>query len=352
MLKVKPATKEQLVYYLLHNISLGTYDKRFLTNLQTMQIVNKKPVTSNQSDLLDKIVLRYTKQLRKKEVDAIEMVNLLWDIKPIASLPEYTSAFVTILDDIVEIKSPYKKEFVNEIKSYGLGITWNKETKIWSGPFCEEVLKKIIHCVDKHYDSIYYCDQTKEIINNLVEYETARYWNPTLVKVNGNVLIAGINEPLNEATSSITINDELSTISRLICYGIDVSDELILDLAKKLEDANKSQKLLDFAISSSYLTDRNEVVELVDMIDEVKCDYVIITESFGSDFKNLNVLMSLLKEKNIPYKHIQKRSNIETLDISIYELPIAVHAGLWGAVTNLNLAKTVLLGNNNPIEIK
>ena len=60
MSKVKPTTKEQLIHYLLHNVSLGTYDNRFLTNIETNFIGAGKPVTSNQSDLLTKITFRYS----------------------------------------------------------------------------------------------------------------------------------------------------------------------------------------------------------------------------------------------------------------------------------------------------
>lgn len=354
-MKAKPTTKEQLVYYLLHNISLGTYDNRFLNNLQSMQITNKKPVTTNQADLLDKITLRYAKQLRRKEIDAVEMTNLAWTVPTVTSLPEYTSAFVSVKDDIIEIKSPYKKEFVNEIKDYGMGIVWDRETKTWSGPFCEEVLRKIIHCVDKHYNAIYYCDQIKDIINNLVDYESARYWDPTLVKVNENVFIAGINEALSDAISSITINNELSNIARLVCHGIKVSNELEIELIDKLGNTEEAHNLVEFAISLSPIIDYEKMSTLVYMLELIKCDYVCITESFGSSNKGVSKLIEFLKDKNIEHRYIQKRTNTDLLNpdhLSKYELPVIIHAGLWGAPINLKASKTILLSSSKPIDIK
>ncbi len=56
MTKVKPKTKEQVIYFLISNISLGTYDKRFLSNLESMNVVAKKPLTTNQATLFEKIM--------------------------------------------------------------------------------------------------------------------------------------------------------------------------------------------------------------------------------------------------------------------------------------------------------
>ena len=68
MTKVKPTTKEQLVDFMLKYLSLGTYDKKFLNNLVQLNFIQKIQVTTNQADLLDKITLRYHRQLLKKEL--------------------------------------------------------------------------------------------------------------------------------------------------------------------------------------------------------------------------------------------------------------------------------------------
>ena len=85
MTKVKPTTKEQLVYYLCHNISLGTYDQRFLDNILRLNITANKPLTTNQSSLFDKIVERYSRQLAKQEIASADMKLLPWILQPIDS---------------------------------------------------------------------------------------------------------------------------------------------------------------------------------------------------------------------------------------------------------------------------
>jgi hypothetical protein len=42
---LKPTTKEQLIHYLVNHISLGTYDKKFLSNVYEIN----KPLTTNQN---------------------------------------------------------------------------------------------------------------------------------------------------------------------------------------------------------------------------------------------------------------------------------------------------------------
>lgn len=352
-----PTTKEQLVYYLLHNISLGTYDKKFLNNILTSKKDGKTVVTSNQAELMNKITLRYSRQLRRKEIDANDMVKLSWETEPLESSPEFTDAFITIKDDVVELRTPYRKEFINDLrtKSDHLNIVWHKEVKRWTAPLCEDVLKLFINCVEKHFYMIHYCPETVAIIESFSEYESAKYWDPTLVRINGNLYIIATNGSLDTAIGNLVLDTSLSTLAKLVCYGIKISNELIAEIEGSLK-CEDPLKQIDFATSLNPVLDSSDPNILLQHLINVGCDYVLITESFGTMRKNIPTLMKLLDENNIPYLHLDKRSEVTSVDFTPYEMPILVNTGLWATPAQnklrLGASKSVFLGNNNPIQIK
>lgn len=346
MSKVKPATKEQLVYFLLQNISLGTYDKRFLNNLQVMHITPQKPVTSNQADLLDKITLRYFKQLKRKEIDANDMVTLSWVVNPIDSSPEYTDAYCTIKDSVIHLRSPFKKDFITELKDIELHLVWDKETKLWSAPFCELALKHFIDCLDKHYAVVHYCPQTTAIIKEFAEYESATCWDPTYKLVNGNYMICGINRPLNEAVSNVELNNSPKTLARLTAAGvkidIPISDE---------HDKN----LFEFITTEKPIVDWNDINTLVEYCVDIETDFVLICEAYRTGGMTSSALAELLKSKHIPHKVVDRKANLTDISLTGYEYPIVVNTALWGigdSILKLRGCKVVHLGNSKVINVK
>lgn len=354
-MKATPTTKEQLVYYMLQHISLGTYDNRFLTNLQEKTIVGKQPATSNQSDLLDKITLRYARQFRKKEIDVNDMVKLPWGIEPIESIPEYTDAFCTIKDGIIEVRSPYNKEFITEVKDTPLHLTWEKETKIWSAPVCEESLKHFINCLDKHYAIIHYCQETAKFISQMADYESLKCWDPTYIKTGDRYIIAGINESVAEATKNLELDLDPSTLARLVSYGVAIDDSVVTDAIDELWGTDYAIKLLDFITTINPIVDSNNLSTVVQYLMDIKCDHIVLLETF-SNSKHSTPLKELLDQKKLKYTYMG-RKNQESMDIDLSdcECPIVINLALWGLThtgTRNGAAKTVFLGNNKPIEIK
>jgi hypothetical protein len=285
------------------------------------------------------------------------MVKLSWDSEPIESSPEFTDAFITIKEDEIELRTPYKKDFINDLrtKSDHLAIVWHKETKRWTAPHCEEVLKRFIKIVEKHFYMIHYCPKTVEIINSLADYENSKYWDPTLVRINSNLYIVAINSSLDAALNDIVLDTSLATLAKLVSYGVKVSDEILVEIANEMNDVD-SMKQIDFATSLTPVLDSNDYDTLVKCLVKINCDYVLITESFGSLRKGITTLMEKLKQNNIPYIHLDKKSELTSIDFTPYTMPILVNTGLWATPAQNRLrmgaSKTVFLGNNSPIEIK
>lgn len=334
MSKVKPLNKEQLVYYLLQNISLGTYDRRFLTNLQTSHTKISKPVTSNQSELLDKIVLKYFKQLKHKEIDATEMTKLPWGVEPIDSIPEYTDAFCTIKEDDVVVRTPYKKNFITEFKKTDVHLDWNNDNKTWTTKLNEYSLRHIINCLDKHFGAVRYCNKTIEIINRFAEFESIKYWKPTLRNVNGNFMIVATNQALDEAIKHIELSDSPASLARLVMHGVTIEDEYKTSLGV-------------FATEHRLVRSYEEIPEVVSNLKEIGCDFVYISDHLNN--KQIETVKKCCELNNIEYAITNKSGQSDSE--KNHEYPVNINLGLWGSATDY-VAKVINLANSRPILIK
>jgi hypothetical protein len=347
MTKVKPNTKEQLVDYMLKYLSLGTYDKKFCSNLLLVHVAKQRPVTSNQSDLLDKIVSRYRKQLSKKEIDSNEMVSLPWTLQPIESLPQYTQAHISIADvdttPYIVIHSPFKKSFVKDVRDLEYA-KWDKEERFWMAPATEKNIKTLITLTKNHYDDVNYCVETRAILDHVSKYESLKYWEPTLVKTNGSFYVVATNDALMEAISHFTLNNEPHNIARLVRMGINIDKSLITD------------KKISLAVDKAPSIEQFDIGTIIDYLLLIKADMVILTEWFGPNKDFVMELANNLKANKI--EHILVKStrvpelNIRN-DLRKYEMPVKINLGIWQSDNKLMyLGKTINLVNSEPIDIK
>lgn len=343
MLKVTPNTKEQLIYFLLNNISLGTYDKKFLNNLQALNLLYKKPLTTNQATLLDKVVMRYGRQLSKLELNPVTLVQLPWDRTPIQSIPEFTEAHLKIEDTTFILRSPYKKEFLNEFGKVELQGVWDKEEKFWSIPASSFSLKILSTLVEKHYGKINYCDNITRMLDEVSKFSQYKYWNPTYV-FNGSFIIKGITEPLNEATKHIDFEPTLKTLARVARYGIAIDDSVI-DEYLSLYDSD----YVEFAKEKTYTVELDDM-SIVDKLLTVEPDLIVIS-SFGNHMKSY---FSQIKEAlNDKTEFLFLDSGGECMPPA-YEnkLVIKITSGMWiKDARPMTVAKTIHVVNSKPIEL-
>ncbi len=345
MSKVKPTTKEQLVYFLHTHISLGTYDKKFIDNILLDHISTLRPVTTNQNNLLDKITLRYERQLRKEEVDANEMVKLSWNIQPIESSPKYTQAYVDIHGENIEVRSPFKSEFIKEFRSFPSAV-WDKEEKVWSHPLHESALKEVLELVEKHYNTPNYSDEIKDIIESFKQFEGARYWNPTLVTSNNFFYIAASNEFINDAIKDLTLNNSTETIARLVYHGVDISKSVIDSIPKEIADDD-----VFFAIEREPSIER-DVDVILNKLSLINPDYVVIRERTAVPKQIADKIRNELVLKGVKVDVIDQRHKPLLEDIKNSKLPIVLGGYSFKTAMNSVFAKAINLVNSNPIEIK
>lgn len=219
--------KEQLLYFFLSGkISLSQYDLNFMANLQNM-IHRDKQVTSNQVKLFNALVYKYKRQLRKQGFDSETLDNLSWRSKIIESSPEFTSARVDRTNNCLNLRVPFNKNFIKEMKKER--FEWVKEEKLYRAPFSIIALKELYKILPKFFKSVTYAPDLFNIINEIEKHD--KYiWEPTLIECGDRYVIACTNQYVQEATNHIDLSKlDLNTAFELSQYGVKLHPALYKD---------------------------------------------------------------------------------------------------------------------------
>lgn len=337
---------EEVLDLMLSHLSLSRYDQKFFYNLQLSNVLPKKPITSNQAALFTKVVKKYNRQLALFKLDANQIAELPWTLKVIESSPEYTHANVSIEGDELILKCPFKQAFVQEFRDLRVMI-WDREKRLYSTEFGLYKLKSILGCVMKHYDQIKFCDKIQNIINEISIYDEEDCWEPTLTVCNGQLYIFNLNESLANAISNIELNTELSTLSLLCAYGINVSEKLKTVLLKKY-----SPEDITFATNRQHVWEVSDIAGLADKLKKINCDYALhvsIHQSLESDSYH----KTLANYVDFPVQS----SNMRKITIAVkdYKMPVickSMSAYTFFGAGCYYAGKIINLVNSNPIEIK
>lgn len=350
MIPVKPLTQEQLIYYLLQNVNLGTYDRRFLANTMQLNITANKPVTTNQAALLNKITLRYARQLAKNELDANALSGLPWTNSPTPSLPEFTEIFVYVEDDLIKIKSPYKSEFVKGLKDLKF-LVWQRENRTWHTIYNEYNLRAIIKLVKHHFNEINFCDEIENALRTVDQYMDVKYWDPTLVQRQNRLYTLATTASLDEAIQDIPLEVSLKSFARLTYYGIMIDHELVKDLHNQMGNTKEAQELISFSTNHTSSMELSDTDKLISSLSAIGTDYVVMSELFGVNSAYINKMCDSLRDNNIQYEVIgRKKTDISaTLDFKKYKLPVIINTGTWRYNINKKAAKMINLVNSQPI---
>ena len=317
MAKNKPQTKEQLIYYMANKLSLGTYDRRFIANLLVLT-TEKKPVTSGQSELLAKLIVRYRKQFVKYELDVHDLDKLPWSIDPIISSAEYTNASLRLVNnDTCILKAPYKKEFAKKVKRLSW-LEWENTNKIWEFKLSPYTLKIVNKLVNMHFDSVNYCSKIKILLDSVVQYQNFKYWDPTLTRINGNLYIIATNKHLDAAIADIKLDTELNTISTLVRYGIKIDDSIVKELS-----ANYSETEIEFARGFVVTFEVTEPLALVKNLININADYVVIINRYSAWKEYIAKLKKELTKKEIKLKHLTTNKN-EEINVKDVKYPVLI----------------------------
>jgi hypothetical protein len=330
--------KEQLIYYMVANLRLSRYDIRFLQNLEKISSV-KKRITSNQVELVDKLVEKYERQFVKNQMSIKDLAKLPWKTLVVETTDEYTSAHIGILNDNLILKTPYNKAFITAFRNLSQSsFVWDNVNKYYIADLSTFSLKLAFRMTAIFFNEIRFSDNVKKILNQQEYYKDVKYWTPTLVCVNGNYMIACTNKALDESIKHITLNTELTTLAELVRYGIQI-DESILRTDEER-----------FAGSYNPKVELNNICDIVPWLQNIKCDYVSVSGiGLSTNLKFKDSLKQSLEKAGIQYNDAGRV--ITHTNLSKYKFPVIVKFKLI-ADDYVNVAKVINVVNSQPINLE
>jgi hypothetical protein len=346
---------EEVLDLLITKISLGTYDRKFLQSIQINNVFVHKPITSNQANLFTKVLLKYHKQLTKLNYNAVDLSEIPWTLKIVESSTEYTVPYISIENDTIIMKTPFKTSFVQEMRNERV-FKWDFNARHYSAIYGLPTLKYAIDSVNKHYEQMKCSDNVLEIIDEIIKYESAKIWSPTLVRVNGNLIIAGINEALHEALLDVKLDTSIKTLALLTMHGVKIDDKLFKELHEELGGDEASYQRLLFATSYEYELEQNKIWDLKELLHDIDCDYIFYSTFFAKT-KTVDI-ESVLCNFNIDHDVGSKASFLSQEKNKLWsrekKMPVLVkygslsHKGSGSAFA----AKMISLVDSTPVQVK
>jgi hypothetical protein len=342
---------EEVLEFYIYNVRMGTYDKKFMVNLQTSKVLMRQPITTNQAALFKKVVKKYHKQLAQNNFDVNELAEIPWTLKVVESISEFTQAHLKIVDEKLIVYTPYKAEFVKDFRSANLMI-WDRNERKYMSNYGLRTLKLVFDIICRHYSDINVCPEIQKILDELKLYDDASYWTPTLVKSKiGRFYVAASNQALEDAMDTLDLKFECYNLSKMTELGIEIPQEYMLEFE---DSVNK--KFLTSAISHQINWDENDFENLGKFLREINIDRIIAINGYSTNTKDYaDELFSI----DIPYnffsgvkdtvKIVQAINSLKNKNVAILRF------GKFGTAHNIGkkfASKIINIIDNTPVVIQ
>ena len=327
-------TKEHLLNYMLGgNVHLSKKDYGFFNNLQYI-IKDNRNITSNQSKLFDKLIIKYQRQIKKNNLDIDHLRKLLWRTQVVDTLPQYLEAHLSINYNKIHIRTPFNNKFIQYLRKLNLNpFVWNKNSKVYEAEYSTYAFKLAVVGVNKFFDNIKFCDTSSQLLAELKSYDTSHYWTPTLVRFGNNFYIVAINESLYNALGDISLNDDPGTLFKLSRYGIDVSKCVIGD-----------DNFKKFASQYETVVDLEDVNTLAHWLNVLKVEQVYTARDIIYNKAVSNEVKTALSNQNLNIK-----SYLTDVDPGVNVL---IKNTTYGFKEIKNIDKIIHLTNSRTINVR
>jgi hypothetical protein len=328
--------REHLLDYMLKGyLHLSKKDYGFFNNLQYI-VKDKQKVTSNQNKLFDKLIVKYQRQLKKLGHDIGSLQELSWAVELVPTSEEYLTAQIGIENDSIVFRSPFNTQFIQEFRKVDDNpFNWIKDTRYYKAPYSTYALKVLVDTVHKHYELVTYCDTLKKLLDEAKQYETS-IWEPTLKKVKGNYIIAGINKSLYEATKDIVLDNQAKTLQTLSTYGIKIDTSV-----------TQGDPFLEFAGNFEYTINIDELDKLCEWLEKLGLDKVVTNRVVIYNRQVNTEIRNKLAERNLKIL-----SNDDSSDSRVVLLRAGFMNTFFASYDSYNIVKLINLVNTRPVQVK
>ena len=334
-------TLEDVGTFMLINIRLSRYDLQFVNNLTNL-IGIKNTITTNQDSLFRKIALKYRKQYTQQKFDIDSLLLLPWKCNVIESSPQYTNASISIIKDKIIFRSPFSKSFLTALKKKPIhSMEWLKDKRQYEISYGPTTLKELLTISADYFNTIDYCPITKQIIDSLSEYESVKYWEPTLVYNNDYFYVAACNQILYDTIQNIPLTNDLKMVADYVQYGIKISPSVIEHFLK-FENPMKVALAVNYRIECEI----NDLADTIKWLSEMGCDGITEPNRGTKQLFLLNgSTESLLEELNV---EIIKHQS----DLNSYNKPVIIHYRSYGFMESAHkVFKMIKCVNSEPVNL-
>lgn len=335
---VELKTAEHIIHFMKSGvISLSRYDDKFIGNLQLL-----KQVTTNQVELFYKLIYKYRRQLSKHGFDADNLIQLPWTMMVVESSETYTDGHVAIVDNTITFKCPYNRSFIEAFRKQPMNhFRWDRDNRQYESVFGTHALKILLETASSIYKKIHCCEHTTKIIDELRQFESVKYWQPTLLKVNGNFIIAASNQYVDEAVQHLTLNDDPITLSRLAFHGVNIDPSIY-------DDSDRMR----FIANIHSTVEMVDVINIVSWLKEIGCDCVYMAGPSVINQSRQVLTTALRQERIVCIDSANQFSKAPSP--AQYEFPVLVRfkKSLDSSFDPYKVGKIIQLVNSQPVNIK
>jgi hypothetical protein len=334
-------TLEDVGTFMLINIRLSRYDLQFVNNL-TNFIGIKNTITTNQDSLFRKIALKYRRQFTQQKFDIDSLLTLPWKCNVIESSPQYTNASISIIKDTIIFRSPFSKSFLTALKKKPIhSMEWRKDKRQYEISYGPTTLKDLVTISADYFNTIDYCSITRQIIDSLSEYESVKYWEPTLVYNKGFFYVAACNQILYDTIQDIPLTNDLRMVADYVQYGIKISSSVIEHFVK-FENPMKVTLAVNYRVECEI----NDLADTIKWLSEMGCDGITEPSRGTKQLFLLNgSTETLLDDLNV---EIIKHQS----DLNSYSKPVIIHYRSYGFMESYHkVFKMIKCVNSEPVNL-
>lgn len=325
--------KEHLLHYVLGgHIHLSKKDYAFFNNLQHL-IKDTNKVTSNQSKLFDKLIVKYQRQLKKNGFIYENLIKLPWKATVVESKQEFLDAKIFIENNQICIKSPFNNNFISSLRKEQLHVfTWDKNNKVYRASITTYSLKQAINLVTKFYKSVKFCPQIQSVLDSLQCYNNT-FWDPVYVKKNNTYYIGSVNQVLFDQIADIKLDNSPKTLYELSKLGIKIHS-----------DITENDEFLIFSSQNNSSVEIEDLYKLVHWLRQLEIDFIWLARDLVYN-KAINKEIIEIIDNKILYG-----STVPPDAKNIVKLSLTSNLSYRDMVNGVS-CKTVLIRNSRPVKV-
>lgn len=328
------AHKDQLVRYMISgHIHLSKKDFGFFSNL-VLAIEKQNQITSNQTKLVDKLIYKYKRQLKKCNLDPDIITDLSWNTIIVESKKEFLQAHLFLRDSKLYLTSPFNNNFIKHFRNIESNpFVWIKENKSYVAEYSTYAFMIGYKSVVKYFKDF----TLDEHLNNKIRYIdqfSNLVFEPTLIKHNNNFYICPINEPLMNNLTDIDFNDDGLTLFRLSQLGIKIHEDIV-----------KEDEFKKFASNYNVVFDSSKIHILGKYLSDLGINRVI----YGRGLTYSKEMSKEVKKVLVEYEIEVYQSNTKPTHENMALINVHSHNEIG---YNKNIAKIITLSNSKPVEVK